>query len=309
VVVLAWLDVALMPRAAPVVELGANWLLGELVAITCCLVPGLLLARWTVAGRRLAVRALFQIALAGGLGMALPVAFTGVWSRPGWVLALLSQILAVPMVVGLAAVREFVVRGGGTPLPYDPPARLVRGGPYAYVRNPMQVSMVAGYLVLAVLDPIFLVAAMITFAYGAGLADWHEGEQLERRFGDDWREYRRRVRPWAPRLRPAMPSADIYVAAASCGQCAQVGRWIAGRRPVGLRVVEARPGMRRITYERADGTTAEGVAAFAHALTHIHLGWALAGWLLLLPGAGGFAQLCADALGGGPRTLPPPCPH
>jgi hypothetical protein len=59
-----------------------------------------------------------------------------------------------------------------------------------------------------------------------------------------------------------------------------------------------------MTYQRHDGLRAEGVAAFAHALTHIHLGWALAGWLLLLPGVGWFVQLCVDAFGGGPRTLP-----
>ncbi|MBC6460714.1 hypothetical protein [Actinomadura sp. HBU206391] len=117
------------------------------------------------------------------------------------------------------------------------------------------------------------------------------------------------VRPWLPRLRPAMPAApaaSVYVAT-TCGMCGQVGEWIVRHAPVALRVVaaEGHPrGLRRMTYERHDGFRAEGVAAFAHVLTHIHLGWALAGWLLLLPGVGRFATLCVDALGGGPRTLP-----
>ncbi|GAA3148665.1 hypothetical protein GCM10010466_44520 [Planomonospora alba] len=304
--VLVWLDLAFMPRAAPVVVLGGDWLTGEAVAAAAALVPGLLLARWTAAGVRLRARVGMQVALAAGLGLVLPVAATGVWRQPEWVLGLLAQVLAVPLLLGVAAVREFAAAGGGTPLPYDPPERLVTTGPYAYVRNPMQVSMTAGYLVLAPFAPVFLAAAAVAAAYGAGLAAWHEGERLTGRFGGDWEEYRRRVRPWLPRPRPAPapgPPAAVYVSAV-CGQCSQVGAWIERRSPVGLRVLaaETRPGTRRITYEAADGRTAQGVAAFAHALVHVHLGWALVGWALLLPGVARFAQLCADAFGAGPRA-------
>ncbi|MEU7893375.1 methyltransferase [Nonomuraea sp. NPDC049152] len=302
---LAWLDLALMPLAEPVVVLGPQWLTGEAVAVALALVPGLLIARWTVLGSRLGARAVFQVLLAAGLGVLLPVAVLEAWRQPGWMLALMVQALAVPGVLGLAAVREFAVSGGGTPLPYDPPRHLVTGGPYAYVRNPMQVAMTAGYLLLSLLDMRLLGGAAISFAYGAGLAAWHEGDQLDRRFGQAWRDYRARVRPWAPRLRPAMPPARVYVAA-GCGQCSQVGAWIERHRPVGLDVVPAEghpAGLRRITYERLGGPDAQGVAAIAHVLTHIHLGWALVGWLLLLPGVRGFAQLCVDALGGGPRDL------
>jgi protein-S-isoprenylcysteine O-methyltransferase Ste14 len=304
VAVLAWSDLALMPLGDPVVVLSPLWLAGEASAIAFGLVPGLLLARWTEARRRLPARALFQVVLAGAFGLLVPIMMTDVWRRPAWMLALVAQALAVPMVLGLAAVREFAVVGRGTPLPYDPPARLVTGGPYAYVRNPMQVAMTAGYVVLAPLDVAFMAAAVVSFAYGAGLAAWHERESLGRRFGGAWDDYRREVRPWLPRARPAMPPASIYVAA-TCGRCGEVGEWIVRHAPVALRVVaaESHPrGLRRMTYERGDGVHAEGVAAFAHVLTHIHLGWALGGWLLMLPGVGWFAQLCVDAFGGGPRT-------
>jgi hypothetical protein len=60
----------------------------------------------------------------------------------------------------------------------------------------------------------------------------------------------------------------------------------------------------RLTYVGTDGHTASGVAAFARALEHLHLGWALLAWLLLLPGAGRFAQLVVDAVGGGPLASP-----
>ncbi|WP_283138236.1 methyltransferase family protein [Rhizohabitans arisaemae] len=304
----ALLDLGVMPFGEPVVVLSADWLAGEAVGIALCLVPGLLLARWTATGRRLPARVLLQIVLAGGLGLALPVLLTGVWRQPGWLISLFTQVLAVPMTLGLAAVREFAVAGQGTPLPYDPPVRLVTTGPYAYVRNPMQVSMTAGYLVLAPLDPIFLAAAGVAFAYGAGLAAWHEGERLAERFGREWHEYRRAVRAWIPRWRPspATPAATVYVAW-SCGQCGQIGHWIQRRRPVALTVAAAEdhPGdLVRMAYERSDGFTARGVAAWAHVLTHVNLGWAVLGWLIMTPGLAWFAQLCVDAFGGGPRRPP-----
>ncbi|GIH41484.1 hypothetical protein Mco01_44840 [Microbispora corallina] len=306
--VLVWLDLAFMPIARPLVVLGRGWLLGEALAVALGLVPGLLLARWTSEGRRLAARAALQVVLAGGLMVAVPVALTGVWRQPAWLCGLAVQVVAVPMVLGVAAAREFATAGGGTPLPYDPPPRLVTGGPYAYVRNPMQVSIAAVYALLGALDGRFLLAAASAVAYGAGLAAWHEGLRLAERHGDDWAAYRRRVRPWLPRLRPAavMPEAVVHVSS-TCDLCRPLGWWIARRRPVRLRVLpaEAHPGRpRRMTYERADGLRAEGVAAFAHAAGHLHLGWALAGWVLLLPGIGWFAQVCADALGAGPRDLP-----
>lgn len=307
VLALAWLDLAFMPLARPLVRLGGDWLHGEALAVALGLVPGLLLARWTVRGVFVAGRVTLQVVLAGSFMLGLPVALTGVWRQPAWLAGLGVQVLAVPLTLGLAAVREFAT-ARGTPLPYDPPRRLVTSGPYAYVRNPMQVSMTASYLLLGVLDVRFLAAAGVAVAYGAGLAAWHEGEQLTGRYGGAWAAYRSGVRAWLPRPRPSptMTPAVVHVSA-TCGQCAPVGGWILRRAPVALdvRPAEEHPeGLRRMTYERADGLRAEGVAALAHAASHLHLGWALAGWMLLLPGVGWFAQLCADAFGAGPRGVP-----
>ncbi|GAA3533390.1 hypothetical protein GCM10022419_010790 [Nonomuraea rosea] len=304
VAVLAGLDLTVMPLAEPVVVLGKEWLYGEAAAIGLGLLPGLLLARWTAADRRLPWRVSMQVVLAGGLMLGVPIALTGVWRQPAWALGLLAQLLAVPLVSGLAAVREFAVSGRGTPVPYDPPKRLVTSGPYAYVRNPMQSAMAGAYLVLTVADLRFAAAALVCVAYGAGLASWHEGAQLLARYGAGWTAYRAHVRAWLPHVRPyaGLPHADVYVAA-TCDRCAGVGLWIGRRRPVALRIrsAESHPaGLRRMTYERADGLRAQGVAAFAHVAQHLHLGWAVLGWFLLLPGVGWFAQLCADAFGAGP---------
>src|SRR5262249_28960278 len=54
-------DLLMMPLAAPVVRLGDDWLIGEFIGLTCCLVPAQLLARWTAADRALAGRAFLQV--------------------------------------------------------------------------------------------------------------------------------------------------------------------------------------------------------------------------------------------------------
>jgi len=330
VVVLAavalWADVLLMPRLAPVVRLGPAWLAGDAVAVAVCLLPAQLLARWTAEGRRLGARAALQVLCAGALLLGvMPAAVLeqtgGSWralldGRPAWVTSSLLQLLAVPAVLGLGAVHEFVRRGGGTPVPFDPPRRLVTSGPYAYVANPMQLSaalVLAGWGAMLG-SPWVAAGALAAVAYSVGIAAWDEGDDMRGRFGDAWLAYRRAVRPWLPRWRPYYRPTDggaapatLYVAA-SCVQCSEVGRWIAARRPVGLALVpaERHPGrdLERITYDPGDGgAEEEGVAAVARALEHLNLGWALLATFVRLPAVRPLLQLVVDASGGGPQLV------
>jgi protein-S-isoprenylcysteine O-methyltransferase Ste14 len=303
-----WLDLAVMPMGEPVLRLGDSWLTGEAAAVAAGLVPGLLLARWTVTGRRLMTRVAMQSVLSVGLMLVLPIILSEVPVRPGWMLGLVAQLMIVPAAPVAAAVGEFARAGRGTPLPYDPPVRLVTTGPYAYVRNPMQTGMTVTYLLLALLDPRFVIGAVVAVAYGMGLAAWHEDLQLRDLHGAAWTRYRSAVRPWLPQARPyaGTPTAVVWIAG-GCDRCSPVADWVIRRKPVTLtvRAAETHPaGLRRMTYERSDGIRAEGVAAWAHTAEHLHLGWALAGWTLLLPGLGRFAQLCADTFGAGPARTP-----
>jgi protein-S-isoprenylcysteine O-methyltransferase Ste14 len=316
------IDVLLMPSAAPVVRLGSTWLIGETIAIAFVFVPGLLLARWTTQGERLAPRVALQMVTFGGLVLfVLPAviieASGGAWLNPlgwpAWRWSLAVQLLAVPAVIGLAAVREFAERGGGTPVPVDPPSRLVTSGIYAYVRNPMQVS---GVLLLtvwgALLGNLWVMAGgVMAHVYSIGLAGWDEDGDLHDRFGDRWIEYRRAVRRWIPSWRPwhqsDAPPAQLYVAG-SCGMCSQVGEWFHARGARGLAIVaaESHPhrALRRITYESADGRrSAAGVEAIACALQHVHFGWAMVGFALQCPAVRPIAQLIVDASGGQPRPI------
>jgi protein-S-isoprenylcysteine O-methyltransferase Ste14 len=311
-------DLLLMPATWPVVVLGRSWLVGELAGLLLALAPAQLLARWTRGGRRLPARLTLQVILFAGLVFAVLPAMvfhlTGaslhpLLSRPGWLASLSLQLILVAAIPGLSAVQEFGERGNGTPLPYDPPRRLVTSGVYAYVRNPMQTSMVLVLLALALALENLLIAGVgvIAFAYGAGFATWHEEAETAVRFGEPWTLYRAHVRTWWPRWRPRIEkSARLYVAE-GCGPCSEIGRWLNRHRPIGLDLVAAEDhvsrDLDRMTYEAADGTEAEGVAAFARALEHLNLAWAFAGWTARLPLVRPVLQAVLDGVGAGPRTV------
>jgi len=318
-------DVLLMPAAAPVLRLGPEWVVGETVGLIAALVPGQLLARWTERDERLPQRAVIQAMGFNGLLLFVLPAIAiegsgGVWlnplTRPAWQNSLFIQLLVLPGIVGLTAVQEFVTRGKGTPVPFDPPKALVTTGIYAYVRNPMQLASVALLFVLGlVLGNVWVSAAgMMAHICSIGLAGWDEDEDLRQRFGDAWITYRRSVRRWIPRLRPWQPQdkpgARLYVAE-HCGMCCDVGRWFVQHGATKLTVVPAGtyPGtLTRITYVAGDATTAHGVEALARGLEHLHFGWAMVGFVLRLPVLCSLTQLVVDASGGEPRSVAPrPC--
>ena len=330
------LDVIAMPRLGPVVQLGPSWLVGEIAAVLTCLVPAQLLALWTRRDTHVARRAALQaVAFAGLVLGVLPAVILqqtgGSWSalttRPGWLTGILVQVLLVPALVGLSALQEFAGRGNGTPVPFDPPKRLVTSGPYAYVRNPMQLS--AALVMLgwgATLESWWVAAgAIMAVVYGSGFAAGDEHGDLERRFGEPWRAYARAVRSWIPRWRPidarqlthgaalgdtTAPRAEsprgptLYVAE-TCGPCSEVRAWFEARHPIGLTIMaaESHPtrSLTRITYDPGDGTgDSSGVAAVGRALEHINFAWALVGMLLRFPGLRWMLQIVTDASGGAP---------
>ena len=125
------------------------------------------------------------------------------------------QILGVIVTIlgaGLAArcVVVFAVVGRGTPLPFDPPRRLVVRGPYRFVRNPMAIGVgsALGGLALfyesrglaALVGGFFLVIHLFVVLY--------EEPTLERTFGDDYRAYRHAVRRWWPKWTPYRPGEE-----------------------------------------------------------------------------------------------------
>jgi protein-S-isoprenylcysteine O-methyltransferase Ste14 len=122
----------------------------------------------------------------------------------GWILVVAGVIVL------LQAFARFVVEGLGTPAPVAPTQRLVVGGLYRYVRNPMYLA-VGGVIVgqaLVLARPILLPYAA---AYGAAVVLFvraYEEPTLRRRFGESYGEYRRAVPAWWPRRTPWRPDGD-----------------------------------------------------------------------------------------------------
>src|SRR5262249_46195028 len=181
----------------------------------------------------------------------------------------------------------------GSPIPFDPPKRLVTSGVYRYIANPMQLSYVLVLLAWGLLlrNTFVAAGAVVGIVYGVGLAGWDERADLDARFGAAWRRYRAAVRAWGIRWKPwhdpAQPVARLYVAE-TYGHCSEVRRWIEARKPIGLIVLAAEDHpvreLERISYDPGDGTGDElGIAAFARALEHLNLAWAAVGFILRLP--------------------------
>jgi hypothetical protein len=217
-------------------------------------------------------------------------------------------LLALP---GVAGVMEFAERGGGTPIPYDPPKRLVQSGIYRYIANPMQLSCLLVMLTWAawLRSGWMAAAAGMSVVYSAGLAEWDEAEDLQHRFGEEWMTYRRQVCNWRPRWRPyyAGAASRLYVAE-TCGPCSELRSWLEVRKPMGLEIVNAESlpagSIERMRYvPNDDGRGVEGVRALGCAMEHLNLSWTLAGMVLRMPIVWQSVQLLMDASGLGPRVL------
>ncbi len=115
-----------------------------------------------------------------------------------------AVVLVCSVAVLVHSFARFVIEGRGTPAPVAPTERLVVGGLYRYVRNPMYVAVVGAILGQAFLlmRPVLLAYAALVWAVVASFVRWYEEPTLVRQFGAQYAAYRTGVRAWIPRLRP-----------------------------------------------------------------------------------------------------------
>jgi AhpD family alkylhydroperoxidase len=106
-------------------------------------------------------------------------------------------------------VQSFIefTRADGTPVPVASPPRLVVRGFYRYVRNPIYVGFLAVLIgeVLLFGPPGLLEYSAVAWGIGAAAVRFYEEPTLARKFGAEYRDYRRAVRAWVPRLHPWTP--------------------------------------------------------------------------------------------------------
>ena len=139
------------------------------------------------------------------------------WLLPGWLgfrvetagASRWRWLAAVPSVLGFAValrcVWDFGWTGRGTPAPIAPPQRLVVVGFYRYVRNPMYVGFVVGWIGLWVVfghANLLAIATVAAVALGVHLfVVFYEEPTLHKKFSTDYDDYCRNVGRWWPRLR------------------------------------------------------------------------------------------------------------
>ncbi len=306
-----WIDVLVMPRLSPLVRLGDGWLWGEALVLTTCFLPGWLLASFTAREVHVGWRAAAQALITGILlFLLLPAVILehsgrSLWEAtqwPAWQVSVVFNALLIPLVLGLAGSQEFAERGRGTPIPFDPPQRLVVTGPYAYVANPMQVCVVASLLILGLALQSWLLAAAagVAVVYALGVVRWHHSIDIVPRFGEAWRVYRTHVRNWLPRWQPWIKEPSTVFFAGYCAICRDTQHWVERLGPVGLQIRDASEHpetLTRMTYRFPDGSEVSGIYAIAACMNHVNLACAFLGWFMRLPLIRQSLQLLIDGTG------------
>jgi protein-S-isoprenylcysteine O-methyltransferase Ste14 len=153
--------------------------------------------------------AVFLVAAPGVVGGLVPWLLTGYrTTHPPAALAVLGAVLlAVGAGVLLHAFGRFVGEGRGTPAPVAPTERLVVGGLYRHVRNPMYLAVGA-----TIVGQALLLGRLVLLAYAAAFAivvaafvRGYEEPTLSARYGEQYAAYCVAVRAWWPRLSPWLP--------------------------------------------------------------------------------------------------------
>src|SRR5262245_32808963 len=130
-----------------------------------------------------------------------------------WPLRLAGVVLiAAGLAVLVSAFARFVMEGGGTPAPIAPTDRLVVGGLYRHVRNPMYLAVLA-----IIVGEALALWRFDLLAYGAvvGVAmvsfvHFYEEPVLTDRYGVEYTRYRRAVPGWWPRWRAWGDGSDDH---------------------------------------------------------------------------------------------------
>lgn len=122
---------------------------------------------------------------------------------PPWNIVVSLPILAMGSFLTLWSLLHFF-KLKGTPVPFNPPPKLVTTGPYAHIRNPM----ITGDFILLFGVGILLKATSLALIFTPLFVFLNvleikaiEEPELEKRLGKGYTAYRKRVPMFVPRLR------------------------------------------------------------------------------------------------------------
>jgi len=145
----------------------------------------------------------FLVLAPGVMGGLVPYLLTGWDPQDAWLPAQIAggALIAAGATVLLHAFARFVLEGLGTPAPVAPTERLVVGGLYRYVRNPMYLAVTSTILGQWLLlgRPVLLAYAVVFGAIVVAFVRGYEEPTLLDRYGAEYERYRAAVPGWWPR--------------------------------------------------------------------------------------------------------------
>lgn len=127
-------------------------------------------------------------------------------------LALFAGLLLIfsGLYIIILTITKFVSIGKGTLAPWSPTVKLIIDGVYRYVRNPMIIGVLivlAGESI-AVLSFNIFIWTLLFFIINNIWYIFYEEPDLEKKFGDEYRKYKKSVPRWIPRLEPYKTDPD-----------------------------------------------------------------------------------------------------
>jgi protein-S-isoprenylcysteine O-methyltransferase Ste14 len=140
-----------------------------------------------------------------GIFIALPLFIENIYNIPGFYYYPWNIIACLPFIgIGLFYTLWSLViffKSKGTPVPFNPPPKLVVSGPYKHSRNPMTAGLFLQMFGLGIL----LGSILLTFVFTPLYVLLHtrqlkriEEPELEMRLGNEYIEYRKKVPMFLP---------------------------------------------------------------------------------------------------------------
>jgi protein-S-isoprenylcysteine O-methyltransferase Ste14 len=143
------------------------------------------------------ITAFFILAIGLNIRLGLPIFSRSLLNLLGLIFILLG------VSIHLSSVYFFKFIGRGTPVPIEPPRKLVRFGLYRFTRNPMYLGIFSmilggffflGHLLLLVYAFLFLIIIHLYVVFV-------EEPKLIERFGEDYLNYMQSVPRWIPKIK------------------------------------------------------------------------------------------------------------
>ncbi|HED36160.1 MAG TPA: hypothetical protein ENJ08_18345 [Gammaproteobacteria bacterium] len=174
--------------------------------------PGMLLSDWTARGSNIGARSVLQSSAWACLLLWLfpSVVFyltganwAGLLQRDLVLTGLYLLPLLLPACLIISALYQFATEGDGTAFPYDPPVRLVTGGVYRYLSNPMQlgICLMMGWWGVVIQSIWISISALVSLVLFIVFKDVCNGSCAIGKNNRQWDDYQKMVPKWIPRLR------------------------------------------------------------------------------------------------------------